>query len=107
MRRDKIIEKEDMVTSTNPVVVGQFATVDLQPEVGCELVGEEMAGVTEVGLDVVVGPQEGDHKAVILAWGGPSSLVDHDPSHNSIVSQRNINRRIGLLTYISWRTQVS
>ena len=56
-----------------------------------ELVGEEMTGVTEVGLDVAVGPQEGDHQAVILARGWSSSLVDHDPSHNPVLSQRKIN----------------
>ena len=77
------------MSCTNPVVVGQFATVDLQPEVGGELVRKEMAGVTEVGLDVGVGPQEGDHEAVILAWCWPSSLIDHDPSHHSVDPDRD------------------
>ena len=45
--------------------------------------------MAEVGLDVAVGPQEGDHEAVILPWSGPTSLVDHDPSHSSVVPQRN------------------
>ena len=80
-----------LVKSTNPVVVGQFATVDLQPEVGGELVGQEVSGVPEVGLDVAVGPQQGDHQAVVLPWAGPPSLVDHDPSHNPVLSQRKIN----------------
>ena len=31
--------------------------------------------MTEVGLDVAVGPQEGDDQAVILPWGGPPPLV--------------------------------
>ena len=80
------------MSCTNPVVVGQFATVDLQPEVGGELVRKEVAGVTEVGLDVAVGPQEGDHQAVILPWGWPASLIDHDPSHQSVDPERKTTR---------------
>ena len=68
--------------SVYPVEVSQFATVDLEPEVGGEHVGEELAGVLEVGLDVNVGPQQGDDQTVVLPWSWSTSLVDHYPESN-------------------------